>query len=901
MGPLFIANWVLFAVVVLYALGLFIYLLKTRYEFVQLGKKVEFDQGVRQRLENIVVNVFGQKKLLKDRKSGFIHIMFFYGFLLVQLGAMDLIWKGLVPNSHLPLGLLYGFFTFSQEIVALMILIAVVWAFHRRYIEKLVRLKRGWKNGLVLIFIGGLMLSTLIANGMALIWHGHSFNGYEPVASSIAWVFSFLPTSAAQAIFFVMWWAHLFILLTFLVYVPQSKHFHLIASPVNVFFNRMDKAGTLRPINFEEAEEAEDVSFGVGKIQDFNQKQLIDLYACVECGRCTNMCPATGTGKMLSPMDLIVKLRDHLTNTGAVVTKQKPWVPYSLFNNTQGNQLALAARVEGATLENVYNASLVGDVITEEEIWACTTCRNCEDQCPVMNEHVDKIIDLRRYLTMTEGRVNPDAQRAMNNIERQGNPWGLNRKEKEKWRELDETVHIPTVKEALKSGDGFDYLLWVGSMGAFDSRSQKIALAFARLLNKAGVKFAILGNKEKNSGDTPRRLGNEFLFQELATGNIEEFEKNGVTKIVTIDPHAYNIFKNEYKDFGWHGEVYHHTELLNELIKEGRLTMDYEVNETIVFHDSCYLGRYNDVYDPPREILRGIPGVKLVEMDRRRETGMCCGAGGGLMWMEEHVGNRINVTRTEQAIATQASIISSGCPYCLTMLTDGTKAKEVEDAIGTYDIAELVERAVFGSGSQKEEEVMEEKVLKQQETAKVTEPDHVLHEDEAVVVIHATAATTDRPVIEPSDVFHGEEEFEGVTAEEEEVDNSVQEVVHDIAHDHGHNFKIEDNVVVIESDHSVNDSQSVEAPEVFHEFEEEDNIDQTDVEDAQVKVDIITPAEAKLNKKLFQGEETVVVVETTETIREEQTIAGPVDEEDFHAVEAVVTLDDVVDDDKEKA
>ncbi|ACA38582.1 Hypothetical ywjF protein [Lysinibacillus sphaericus C3-41] len=603
-----------------------------------------------------------------------------------------------------------------------MILVAVVWAFYRRYVEKLVRLKRGWKNGLVLIFIGGLMVSTLIANGMGLIWHGEGLTYTEPVASSIAAIFGFLPASVAAGVFYVMWWAHLLILLTFLVYVPQSKHFHLIVSPLNVYMNRLDRTGTLAPIDFEALENAESEedmpSIGVGRIQDFTQKQMLDLYSCVECGRCTNMCPATGTGKMLSPMDLIVKLRDHLTFTGAVVTKQKPWVPYQFFANTKGNQLAMAAGAEGAVIEDIYSPALIGDVITEEEIWACTTCRNCEDQCPVMNEHVDKIIDLRRYLTMTEGKVNPDAQRAMTNIERQGNPWGLNRKEKENWRDLDPTIHIPTVKELKKSGEEMEYLLWVGSMGAFDNRSQKIALAFCRLLNEAGVKFAILGNKEKNSGDTPRRLGNEFLFQELATANIDEFVKNDVKKIVTIDPHAYNIFKNEYQDFGWKGEVYHHTELLNQLIEENRLALNHEVHETIVFHDSCYLGRYNDVYDAPREILRGIPGVKLVEMERNRETAMCCGAGGGLMWMEEHVGNRINVARTEQALATNASVISSGCPYCLTMLEDGTKAKEVEDSIGTFDVAELLERSVFGekvktadNTTEEVEDTMEEVVM----------------------------------------------------------------------------------------------------------------------------------------------------------------------------------------------
>ncbi|MEY9977839.1 heterodisulfide reductase-related iron-sulfur binding cluster [Lysinibacillus sp. RC79] len=714
MSPLVIANIVLTVVVVLYAVGLFFYLLKTRYKFVQLGKKVEFDESVKERVRYLMVNVLGQNKLLKDPKSGLIHVMFFYGFLMVQLGAIDLIWKGLAPGSHLPLGIFYSVFTFFQELVVLMILVAVVWAFYRRYVEKLVRLKRGWKNGLVLIFIGGLMVSTLLANGMGIIWHGEGLTYTEPVASGIAAIFGFLPASAAAVVFYVMWWAHLLTLLTFLVYVPQSKHFHLIVSPINVYMNRLDRTGTLTPIDFEALENAEDEedipAIGVGRIQDFTQKQMLDLYSCVECGRCTNMCPAAGTGKMLSPMDLIVKLRDHLTFTGAVVTKQKPWVPYQFFAKTKGNQLAMAAGAEGAVIEDIYSPSLIGDVITEEEIWACTTCRNCEDQCPVMNEHVDKIIDLRRYLTMTEGKVNPDAQRAMTNIERQGNPWGLNRKEKENWRDLDPTIHIPTVKELKKSGEEMEYLFWVGSMGAFDNRSQKIALAFCRLLNEAGVKFAILGNKEKNSGDTPRRLGNEFLFQELATANIDEFEKNDVKKIVTIDPHAYNIFKNEYQDFGWKGEVYHHTELLNQLIDENRLALNYEVHETIVFHDSCYLGRYNDVYDAPREILRGIPGVKLVEMERNRESAMCCGAGGGLMWMEEHVGNRINVARTEQALATDASVISSGCPYCLTMLEDGTKAKEVEDIISTFDVAELLERSVFGEKVKAVEESVEEAV-----------------------------------------------------------------------------------------------------------------------------------------------------------------------------------------------
>lgn len=698
MNPLLWINLFAFLFVTAYALYLFTYLIKTRLAYIKLGKKVEFDGQIKERIQKILVNVFGQKKLLKDKKSGIIHVMFFYGFILVQFGALDFILKGLSPGSHLPLGPLYAGFTFFQEIITVMILVAVVWAFHRRYVEKLVRLKRGFKSGLVLLFIGGLMLSVLVGNGMGIIWHGHELTWSEPIASSIAFLLGGIGETASISIFYISWWIHLLFLLTFLVYVPQSKHAHLIAGPANVFFNRLSNPGKLEKIDFEDETQE---SFGVGKIEDFTQNQLVDLYACVECGRCTNMCPATGTGKMLSPMDLILKLRDHLTNTGAAVTSRTPWVPAVAFSNTKGNKIAMMAGGKGvqesaASAIDMYSPSLIGDVITEEEIWACTTCRNCEDQCPVMNEHVDKIIDLRRYLVLTEGKMDPDAQRAMTNIERQGNPWGLNRKEREDWRTAREDVVIPTVKELNKSGEEFDYLFWVGSMGSYDSRSQKIALSFAKLLNEAGVKFAILGNKEKNSGDTPRRLGNEFLFQELAAKNIEEFEKNEVKKIVTIDPHAYNIFKNEYPDFGLTAEVYHHTELLAELVKEGRLKPKYEVNETVTFHDSCYLGRYNEVYDPPREILKSIPGVILVEMERNRETGMCCGAGGGLMWMEEDSGTRVNVARTEQALAVNPSVISSGCPYCLTMISDGTKAKEVEENVQTLDVVEILEKSVVG-------------------------------------------------------------------------------------------------------------------------------------------------------------------------------------------------------------
>ena len=696
METFLLINWIAFIAVTVYGIYLFIKAVATRYAFIKLGKQSEFDLALKERIRDIIVIVFGQSKLLKDTKSGIIHVLMFYGFILVQFGAIDMFIKGLAPGNHLPFGFFYSGFTFFQELVTLAVLFAVVWAFYRRYIEKLVRLKRGFYAGLVLIFIGTLMLSVLFGNGMLQIWQGAPATWTEPVASVIATIFSWLSPTAAMVLFYIAWWIHTITILVFLVYIPQSKHAHLIAAPINVFISKR-VPGKLKTISFDFDEDAdeEDISFGVGKVEDFDQRQMLDFYACVECGRCTSVCPATNTGKMLSPMDIMIKLRDHLNEKGAAITGKTPWVPAYAFNDKGPNKFAKMDRDEAVSHFN--NISMIGDVITEEELWGCTTCRNCEEACPVMNEHVGHIIDMRRYLVMTEGKMDPEAQRAVMNIERQGNPWGLSKKDRVKWRELDEDVYIPTVKELKKEKKEFEYLFWVSSMGAYDSRSQKIALAFAKLMNEAGVSFAILGNKEANSGDTARRIGNEFLFQEIAEKNIKEFEKNGVKKIVTIDPHAYNIFKNEYPDLGFEAEIIHHTQLLYDLVKEGKLKPKHPINQRLTYHDSCYLGRYNGVYDPPREILKAIPGIELVEMERSFDNGMCCGAGGGLMWTEETTGNRINVARTEQALAVNPNMISSACPFCLTMLSDGTKAKDVDQDISTMDVAEILALSVFGT------------------------------------------------------------------------------------------------------------------------------------------------------------------------------------------------------------
>ena len=681
-------NLLVFLAVSGYAIYLFINLLYTRILFIKLGKKSEFQPNLKERISTVASNALGHKKLFKDKKSGLMHLVLFYTFFIIQIGLIELIIKGFITGYEYPLGEAHKYFSLLQEWATFLMFLAVVYGFYRRYGEKLKRLqwRRDGKAAFVYIALSTLTLSILISLGFEAIRLDHEPNlVYAPFSGIIAMLFSGIGTTAGTVLFYAFWWIHMLIVFSFLVFVPQSKQFHELFAMVNIFFKKQGPVGKLRKIDFED-EEAEE--FGVGKIEDFTQTQLIDLYACAECGRCTNMCPASGTGKTLSPMDLMVKMRDHLTEKGASVTSRSPWLPASVFGSSA---LAVDA-AQRETAATVELPSLIGDVITEEELWACTTCRNCEDQCPVGNEHVDKIIDLRRYLVMTEGNIPSDATRYFQNIERQSNPWGINRKERIKWREEREDITVKTVKET----EEFEYLLWVGSMGSFDKRSQKVVQSFSKIMNLAGIEFAILGNDERNSGDTARRMGNEFLFQQLCEENIANFQKYDVKKIVTIDPHAYNTFKHEYPEFGLEAEVYHHTELILKWIQEGRIKPSKDVSESIAYHDSCYIGRYNDIYDIPRQILKSIPGVNILEMERNKSDSMCCGAGGGMMWMEETQGKRINVERTEQALQLNPTMIGSNCPYCLTMLSDGTKAKEVEETVATMDIVEIVERSLVG-------------------------------------------------------------------------------------------------------------------------------------------------------------------------------------------------------------
>ncbi|WP_253944768.1 (Fe-S)-binding protein [Paenibacillus sp. NEAU-GSW1] len=711
---------------------------------------------------SFAAQMFGHRKLLHDLRSGMMHLIYFYGFIVLQFGAADLIWKSL-SGSPIPFPY-YNGFALSQEIAVSLVLLAVLYGAYRRYLERLPRLKRGWKPSLVLWFIGTLMLSVLFTLAFERLAHSSDSvpERFAPVSAAMAEGLRAIGVPlgglAADIGYELFWWLHLAVLLSFLVYVPQSKHFHLLTGPANLWLRRRSPVGTLAPLNLED-EEAE--SFGAGAVEHFSQKQLVDLYACVECGRCTNVCPASNTGKLLSPMHLMVKLRDHLTEKGAAITSKSPWIPRSMGGRLAGAHVmgaalpaweegfegsmtsiapTMAAQAQAWSVREAADATeaqLIGDVMTEEELWSCTTCRNCEEVCPVGNEHVDKIIDMRRYLVLMEGRLPTDGQRALQNIERQSNPWGLPRGERAAWIEDCESktgIRVPTMQELRKtaakrasgarsgletamatkaaagaSGNGAsaavaephapELLLWAGSMGAYDTRSRRVLYDVVRLLERAGVSFATLGLEERSSGDTARRIGNELLFQELCRENIGTIEKYGVTRIVTVCPHTYNAFKKDYPDFGLAPDVVveHHTELLARLLEEGRLKPLYPLRERVTYHDSCYLGRYNGVYDAPREVLRAIPGVQLKEMERSRANGMCCGAGGGLMWMEEQSGVRVNAARTSQALEVKPSVIGSACPYCLTMMEDGLKSLNADERVAARDVAELLAASVFGS------------------------------------------------------------------------------------------------------------------------------------------------------------------------------------------------------------
>jgi Fe-S oxidoreductase len=478
----------------------------------------------------------------------------------------------------------------------------------------------------------------------------------RPISVSLSSSLFENPSQNAETFYEIFWWIHILTILGFMNFLPYSKHLHVFTSIPNTYLANLDPIrNTLKPLDLED-EKAE--SFGAADIDQLSWKQILDGYSCTECGRCTDACPAHTAGKSLSPRDIIVKIRHR--------TKEK--APLLAKGITEGEQ---------------FQKTLIHDYIEDKVLWQCTTCMACVQECPVMIEHVDSIVDMRRNLVLTESQFPSGLNNVFKSLETNFTPWAFNAADRANWAE---GLGIKTMAE----DSNCEYLFWVGCAGSFDDRYKKVSQSFAKLMQKAGVEFRILGTQEKCNGDTARRLGNEYLAQMFIMENVETLNHYKVQKIVTACPHCYHSLKNEYKQFGGHYEVYHHTELIDEMISSGKLNLKNDNKKDVTYHDSCYLGRYNSVYESPRKSINAIENINLIEMKRSKDRGFCCGAGGGRMFLEDDEGGRINEERTREALETNADTIASACPFCMTMITDGVKHFQKTEEVKVKDIAEIV-------------------------------------------------------------------------------------------------------------------------------------------------------------------------------------------------------------------
>jgi Fe-S oxidoreductase len=650
-GPL--PGWLIFYGIIVIAGALFarraVYLLR----LLLTGKPLPRWNHVPTRVWRVVVYVFAQVRLLaNDFWPGLMHATIFWGFVVLTVGTTEFFGKGVTESFFLPGLSDTGLYLVVQDAFSVLVILAVGYALYRRLVVKPRRLNLSTEALVILLLILGLMVTDLVADAGRIRLAPAPSDHWQFAGGAIARWMAGLSVGAVTGIFHLAWWAHAATLLGFLVLLPYSKHLHILVSPLNVFFAPLEPKGQYRSMDLENSE-----TFGVGSLTELAWKDLFDTYNCTECGRCTSRCPANMSGKELDPKWLILHLRERL------------------FEEAPG----LLGRAGAKAVEK----PLVGDTIHDNVLWACTTCRWCVDACPVFIEHVPKIVDMRRWLVLTESRFPNELQPAFRNLETNGNPWQMSWETRADWAKDLGVRQLSDVSEA-------EYLYWVGCYGSFDERNKKVARALVRVLQAANVDFAILGNEEKCTGEPARRLGHEYLYQTLAQGNIETLKQYKFQTIVTACPHCFNTIRNEYPQFDGHFRVIHHTQLLDDLLRQERLRPAPREAERITYHDACNLGRYNDIYDEPRRVLAGVTRGELVEMKLNRSKGFCCGGGGGRAWVEEHEGRRVNQLRVEQAMEVKPDILASACPFCLTMFEDGVKAKEVGDRIKTRDIAELL-------------------------------------------------------------------------------------------------------------------------------------------------------------------------------------------------------------------
>ena len=634
---------------ILLSLAVFTYGLQRRTRLWKIGQQDSRSDSFGKRIKSFLVEGIVHRRILQDVYPGLIHLFIFMGFLVPFVVIVIVQFMFTLPSP------IAKFLSLFLDLVAFFGLGSVILAFYRRYITRPSRLDNRLDDFISLAFLFLILGTGLIMESLRLSVIGKDIQAWAPIGKVLASLIHTFGLSISTKGFLAMLFfrIHFFLVLGFIAYIPYSKLFHIVSSPLNMIFRSLESKGALTHMDLEE-EEAE--TFGVAKINEFTWKQLLDLDACTHCGRCQDHCPAHLTEKPLSPKDIILDLKNHLHKQG----KKADEAP-----------------------------TLVGNVVQEDTLWACTTCGNCMEHCPVYVEHVDKIIDLRRSQVLMESKFPEELMEAFRGLEKNSNPWGLGFDARADWvEELD----VPILSEM--QGEKIDYLFFVGCLRSYDDRNKKVAKAMVRILNHLGIKFAILGMEEGCCGDPARRVGNEYLYQILAQANIETFNRYKISKILTTCPHCYNTIKNEYPQMGFSCDVKHHTEFFSELIGSGHLRLDRAIPKKLTYHDPCYLGRYNGIYKAPREVLHAIPSLDIREMKRSGKDSFCCGAGGGWMWMDEKIGKRINIQRLEDALATDPEWISTACPFCVTMFDDAIKSKDKEESLQIWDIAEIVEHAL---------------------------------------------------------------------------------------------------------------------------------------------------------------------------------------------------------------
>jgi Fe-S oxidoreductase len=657
---------IIFSVATFMSFGFLGYNLYRFTKIIKYSRKDKRTDRAWRRLKNALRIAIFQSKILREPLAGLIHVSIFWGFLALLFSASESVFQGFYSDfSWSFLGAFYSIITFSNDIFCVLVIIAVLLALSRRYIFKVKRLQGDSKDkfdaAMVLGSIFIIVTALLIQNAAKISLYGEEDYSFQPFAQMLSSIFS---PSKAGIYYNVFWWVHILWIYVFMNYLYYSKHFHVFTSIQNVFFREPDYFFKPTRIDFE-AENIE--KFGAQDFEDFSWKTVHDSFSCTHCGRCDAVCPANTTGKVLSPRDIIVKIRQRAQEKGKILLKIEK----------QGDE---ELKPE---YSSILDKKFIGEYQSWDALWQCTTCGACMMECPITIEHLHPIIEMRRSQVLMESNFPHLLQNVFSSLENNFAPWQFPAAERADWaKDLN-------VKIASENPD-FEYLFWVGCAGSFDDRGKKISRAFVQVLQKAGVDFAILGNEEMCNGDVARRTGNEYLADYLIKSNIDTLSRYNVSKILTICPHCFNIFKNEYPEYGFKAEVIHHTEFIEKLIKEGRIRLKKEINSKVTYHDSCYLGRYNNIYDAPRAIITQMFGDNFKEVKRKKDKGLCCGAGGGMMFLEETQGKRVNIERTEELLSTNPNIITTNCPFCMTMMTDGLKAKEKDDFVKVKDIAELV-------------------------------------------------------------------------------------------------------------------------------------------------------------------------------------------------------------------